>query len=498
MFDYLNKFKNLSADIKKVVDSDEALALIEELEGKYKVELASVVMKVVVKEIDINNLPLYFFTEFALSQDLSENLAEELKKKIFYKIADYLGIETTVDEEGLNLQKDLELLAEERNELREEMDEDLEDQEFLDDYIKSDYLNKIKEQANQVFKILNFNFSSEKKEKFIFYLEKYFKGIIDKTNLRQYLTKPIELGGFGLTDKMLDNILMIADNLKNEEYQEVKSQIKLDKNVLEKINRLGVGTPLIETKNLKTLKSPQTSPLLSPIDSPHLLSASDTPHLAEKTDEEIDKNNSQEDLNIDNELSEKLDLNFKKIEEEALLGIDKHLHEDVSNIADESDDAEKQISKKIENRVMSEEPKEEKPESIPSVFRGPSQDDLVDGNKIKMTDVKKVKIMTPVDEIRYLDLINFRRLSKNPKEALEKIREKLKVLEGLDYTKMIEGIKAWRQSPVHKLYLKMFLEVSNRGISLDQVISEFESEAKDFLKKEEIDAIIEFNKSLRF
>ena len=115
-----------------------------------------------------------------------------------------------------------------------------------------------------------------------------------------------------------------------------------------------------------------------------------------------------------------------------------------------------------------------------------------------MTDVKKVKIMSPVDEIRYLDLVNFRRLSKDSKEALEKIREKIKALESLDYSKMIEGIKAWRQSPVHKLYLKIFLDAGNRGVGVDQIIAELKSYGKEFLSKEELEAIVEFNKTLRF
>ena len=65
MFDYLNKFNSLSDDIKKAVDSDEAVKVIEEIEKKYKVDLASLIMRVTIKEINIESLPLVFLLRFA-------------------------------------------------------------------------------------------------------------------------------------------------------------------------------------------------------------------------------------------------------------------------------------------------------------------------------------------------------------------------------------------------------------------------------------------------
>jgi len=526
MFDYLNKFKNLNDDVKKAVDSDEAVTIIEELEKKYKVDLASIVMRVAIKDININNLPLIFFTELNLSQNLAEDLAKELEEKIFYKIADYLGMKKRENEveieqsDSINplgdvdLAKDLRLLGEEFEGLSNEMVDDLNDQEFVSDYIKSDYLDKIKNQVNQVFEILNFNFSGEKKEKFVSYLEKYFKGIKSKIELRQSFVKSVELGGFGLTDKMIDNVFMVADSLKDEEYQEIKNQTKVDKNVLEKINKLGLGASLAINTS-KALSSPEPSHLLSqpdstqllpPPDSSHLISGPDKDKLSEtlkkqkelleKIENKSNNNNNNNNNNnqkkeeevgvaLDDKFLEKQDSDFSKFEEEILSEIDEQISKESKLLEEKSKNlSQAEITTNISPNI-----------AFKTVGKN---DDLLDGNKIKMTDVKKVKIMTPVDEIRYLDLTNFRRLSKDPKEALEKIREKIRVLEGLDYTKMIEGIKAWRQSPIHKLYLKIFLEVGNRGLSLEQVISELKSYGKDFLSKEEIDAIIEFNKTLRF
>ena len=73
------------------------------------------------------------------------------------------------------------------------------------------------------------------------------------------------------------------------------------------------------------------------------------------------------------------------------------------------------------------------------------------GGKIKMEDVKfEPKTMGPIDELRHMNLINFRRFDKDPFKAVEKIKEKISLFEN-EYRKKLEGIKAWRLSPLNKL-----------------------------------------------
>jgi hypothetical protein len=66
-----------------------------------------------------------------------------------------------------------------------------------------------------------------------------------------------------------------------------------------------------------------------------------------------------------------------------------------------------------------------------------------------MQDVRVVpKIMGPIEELQFLDLINFRRLGKTPEEITTKIFNKVKMLERDGYEKMITGITVWKKSPV--------------------------------------------------
>lgn len=86
-------------------------------------------------------------------------------------------------------------------------------------------------------------------------------------------------------------------------------------------------------------------------------------------------------------------------------------------------------------------------------------------------DVKPVpKVMGPIEELQFLDLVNFRRLGKTAAESTAKIFSKIKLLEAEGYDKMIAGVRAWRQSPVNRLYLKMGREAIRQGVPLKDFV----------------------------
>ena len=67
-----------------------------------------------------------------------------------------------------------------------------------------------------------------------------------------------------------------------------------------------------------------------------------------------------------------------------------------------------------------------------------------------------------VDELRYMDLIGFRRLCKTPEDIVSKVKEKINLLEEENYAKRLDGIKAWRQNSVNKIYLEIGHESINQ------------------------------------
>lgn len=136
---------------------------------------------------------------------------------------------------------------------------------------------------------------------------------------------------------------------------------------------------------------------------------------------------------------------------------------------------------------------------MPLIKRRFEAENLSQSTKARIEDVKFVpKVMGPIDEIKYLDLTAFRRLGGDPFKTAEKIKSKLALLEEESYGKRLEGIKAWRLSPIFKLYLALGgLSISaNKPINV--IIEERKLAGGEYLTADEFRAIMDLNKNLRF
>ncbi|MDP2690582.1 MAG: hypothetical protein Q8P48_10800, partial [Deltaproteobacteria bacterium] len=102
----------------------------------------------------------------------------------------------------------------------------------------------------------------------------------------------------------------------------------------------------------------------------------------------------------------------------------------------------------------------------------------------------------PVEELRTTSVEDFRRLSKDPKEATLKIKDKIDLLGEESFTKRSQGIAAWNASGVFRLYLEMMGEALE-GKPMTEVIASRQAEKRPCLTKEEIDAIVQLGTVLR-
>ena len=92
---------------------------------------------------------------------------------------------------------------------------------------------------------------------------------------------------------------------------------------------------------------------------------------------------------------------------------------------------------------------------------------------------------------------DFRRLSKEPREATLKIKDKIDLLEDQGFEVKTQGVKAWQDSEVNKLYLDT-LRKSLEGKPVTEVIAERELAGEPTLNKAEFDSVMELNRKLRF
>jgi len=504
MFDYLDKFNNLNPELKQTVSSAEAVNVIEKLEKEFNVDLASIIMRVMTKDIYIDSLPLVLFTELRLNQEKSEILFDELKKQVFYKSAKYLGLsEALPDKSSLEESKiseapkksEIQKIPEKTEKVEGIKDETRPEKQL--DSPDSQYSKDIKNLALEIFINLNLKFSSEDKIKFLSIIEKYLRGVKDRLDVRQVLITDKKNGGLSLSDEVADNIFILIRKINNEKYQSMKKNIKVEDDILTKINKLSHGQIIVESDYKLLAPENFSHQLESPTD---ILIAGPVEDLNKALDEAPIKDPVET-------LDEAPIKDPVEILDETLVNAPMNALDNVIENKKEVSPVEEKKNPPLPEGIfdLNEKPDDsklrediEKKASAPPKSRGRVNMVIGENGKIKMSDIKKVKVTNPVEELKYMDLVNFRRLDQSPVESFNKIKQKLKVLENVDYGKMLEGIKSWRQSPVNRLYLKILLKSGNEGLSIDQAIESLKRANQDYLSREEINALIDFNKSLNF
>jgi hypothetical protein len=138
-----------------------------------------------------------------------------------------------------------------------------------------------------------------------------------------------------------------------------------------------------------------------------------------------------------------------------------------------------------------------KKESTPlPQMRRPTEDDSA---KKQVVDVRFIpKLFGPTQELAALTLIDFRRLSKDPKIAIQKIIDKINLLEEESFRQKIDGIRSWQMSEVYKLYSNIGKMSLIQEKPIKQVMDEMMKQGKPALTDAEFGAIMELNKMLRF
>jgi hypothetical protein len=117
----------------------------------------------------------------------------------------------------------------------------------------------------------------------------------------------------------------------------------------------------------------------------------------------------------------------------------------------------------------------------------------------RVEDVKFArKLAGPHEELAALTLVEFRRLSTDPKEAIMKIKDKIDLLEEQGYEKKIQAIKAWRESPLNVMNLALARDALISGRSIQQIIEEKRKKGEDTLTPDEVKALGSLNAELRF
>lgn len=473
MLEYIQKFNNLPKDLRDKVSAPAVMSAIEELEKRYEVNLAAAVMKIMVKEIAAGDMAECLASEFGLGGVKAKQLERDLKQKVFFNTADYLGIKKADGDEKEQIDELIAQAAE-----KEKAASPLagsgaeaagfyfhpEDEEEIRELAKKTdgraqgraLADNIEDKLDEIIKKTKINFGSAiLVERFKQILKTYIRGIRDKISTKQTLTKPLDSGGLGFDNNSADQVLLVADGVMKSANRDSAAQqplsqapgvsgardmeydlaAELKKKESFKANRLDTQHELAPLLPIISPQAPARQP--EPAKTPQI------PPVPPQTEPFLTRNIIVKPLPV----------------------------------SDYAAPAEQVIIKRPDAIKA-----QAKPEGKP-----------------KMEDVKFMpKVFGPVDELQYMDLANFRRLAKNPANIIEKIRKKINLLEEDSFIKRLEGIKAWRGNPINRMYLRMGQASISENKPINAIIEEWQTAGRECLNNQEFEAVTDLNRELRF
>ena len=428
MLKILEKYNQLPEAIRDRMSSVDVLKAIKKLEAEYKISLHTIIMRILIGEINSNKLIEFFAKDLKVDLVKAQTLSKELKDILELKVETQVVVpediadKNIVSPEKIAIEKKEEKIKELNNlDAFSEHDEEEIKQISKDmDKVKIGDSSSLDEQVNKIFEQLKIGFSSQfLLDRFKQIVKANLSGVRDLDNTFALLLKSFDQGGVNLSE------------------DDAKKTIE----VLSKVNS----------------KNEPVSP----------------PPVVPTVDSFASKNINAGEIKIKEELAQ------PKVDSE-------NIARDVEyNLEKEIEKRKEKIEKskqKVVNKVI------EKNNTAPILKQDPK---VNTGGKMR----KKPLTMTPIDELRYLNLVDFRRLHEDPTKAIIKILRKIKLLEGKKANRKIEGIQAWRESPVNKMYLNIGQKSITNGKSIQDIIKELGD--KESLNQQEFNAVGKLNYRLR-
>lgn len=561
MFDYLQQFNNLPKDLRDKVSSPEAMEALAVLEKKYQVELAVLVMKVMVKSLPLKSLPSNLIEEFNLEADRANKLAEEMTEVIFRRVADHLqlkpiqptppksdNLEVIIKEAGVILPSS-DLLSRFKVILSTYLKgvrSKIATRDALAKDINLGGLNLSSTEIDRIFKACEHHSNNNPDNKISLpspssVLDKIIAAEKNKIIPEEYdFKKALASGQIKRPAPKLESPekqIEIASpkEKKSLEAPEVVKKLEApEKIILPEIvpakefpkKDLDIKSVSEKAMPVKTVavQAPEkkndgpASPSLNPEIQPNKINSQiPQPKLAIKASpseaapikKEVKPSSPRHRFSLipswlrrssSKEVSKEAD---KKVVEKAEQAPIKKVDLPQNKKENREVDVKKQIF--VEENIIKKDSPVKAPESQ-SVSRPPFVASARPASHLRETASKPVmhdvkpapRVMGPIEELQFLDLVNFRRLGKNPEEISAKIFSKIKLLEADGYDKMIAGVRAWRRSPVNLLYLKMMKEAISKGQTIKDFATSVQNNKDNYLSLEEIEGIIAMNSKLIF
>lgn len=510
--DIFSKFNQLPPEIKDYFSSAKTIEILHEIKNRYpqhKVSLAELVVRLAIRDISFNNLVQILEKDYFLDKKIAENITNQLKERFDWS---FLAPE-------IGKAKEYEGIEEEVKQIKEKMSTEIAE--------GINYNQAVKNTIDQA----KLSFVDEVMEnRFKNIALSYLKDVRDEIETRMVLKRPQKIGGMEYDEAKIDQIIKIL----KEQKPKIKPEIKPIPEKASLAEGIAGPTEIVgEPEEIQI--EPEEMPLPPPIE----------------TRINADQTQINADISMNQRESAKVSAEVQKFEtgplappvpseaeepvkkeekpgEEFKIGEEKLVSpEDLTKIAEEVAKVEAQPAPKIPE-ISLEEIAKEKPEELPPVTETPSaplqeekKEPEISSIQLKRPPVEPVidlfakvpsektpeapveeikitpKIYGPIDELRSITLEDWRRWGR-AYEAADRILEKINLLAEESLLKKAEGIQAWKESEVHKLYLEIGNEAIESAKPVEEVIKARKEANKPTLTLEEFNMIAELNQRLRF
>lgn len=461
MLDYLKQFNDLPDNIKNSITNQGTVTSIKNLENKYKINLAPIIMRIMIKEIQPAKFIETFTTKLNLSLAQARELANDLQYSIFFGVKNYIY--------GQDGSYDLPTEA-------------LAPKQIVSKPIpaqKNEPITPVN-QATKIMTEVGLSFpAAELNLRFENIINTYLKGIRNRIVTKESLIKAIENGGLGMSEDQATDVLDSADG------KPFKPKIEPKPSIMDLIE--------LESKKNKQIASRDVDYDFSELvanknqaKQPVLLQTTGRAILESRTDDEMVKpvKAALPTLRPTPTSSDIVGIAQVKMPKFEAKPLGHSLSESLAAIKDEE---EKEEAIKEKNSLT----------DIQNASVGSANWQKTDSGKVVMADVlSKPHVYSPIDELRFMTIKNFRNLSKDPEQAINFVLKKIEAVITDDFSKKVEAITAWKQSPINRMYLDVCKVGLMEAKPAAKVLSEKQKEDVDFLSNAEFEAIIKLNKIL--
>jgi len=439
MFDYLQKYQQVPVDIKTKLDNPVVKSFIHHLEQEYHISLFTIIIKVIVKDIPLSRLSFYLVENEGMDKEQAQKLVADLQANVFILVNDYLSKPVV---EPVNIDK----IVQDNQPLATPAPAT--DNNFVFTDIIENALNKFVSQQTLVKKAADLNRLRQIAKTFIL-------GVRNAPAFINIVTKTVAEGGLSLTTEQASILMEQLNNIKKD----------LDQQAREKISVQLPTQPTDELIRQSIVQDFESDLLVS------LRQIDNKEHL---------------DLQTESELTSGA-VEAAKLLPPAIEGENKKQAGPIITPSEAS-----VVAKPIKEQPVN--------QSAAVVIPLDQRITDIKTGKIRMDDVKFTpKTLTPIDELATITLKKFRYLGSTAAERVQKIKEKIDLLAEYGYSKRLQGINAWRHSPLNSIYLKIGQLSIDNGQPAEQILVEAAQQGKeDTLTIDEFKAILNLNKQLRF